>query len=62
MTSHGHKGLFNYIDDLIYTGLPSEIHNFYQFLLNLLQELGLDISRKKLILCYLLRYLGRFSQ
>ena len=49
MTSHGHKGLFNYIDDLIYTGLPSEIHNSYQFLLNLLQELRLDISRKKLI-------------
>ena len=22
MTSHGHTGLFNYIDDLIYTGLP----------------------------------------
>ena len=30
-------GLFNYIDDLIYTGLPSEIHHSYQFLLNLLQ-------------------------
>ena len=49
MTSHGYKGLFNYIDDLIYTGLPSEIHDSYQFLLNLLQELGLDISYKKLI-------------
>ena len=49
MTSHGYRGLFNYIDDLIYTGLPSEIQNSYQFLLNLLQELGLDISRKKLV-------------
>ena len=50
MASHGHKGLFNYIDDLIYTGRPSEIHNSYQFLLNLLQELGLDISFTKLVL------------
>ena len=41
--------LFNYIDYLIYTGLPSKIHNSYQFLLNLLQELGLDISFKKLV-------------
>ena len=49
MTSHGHKGFFNYIDDLIYTGLPSEIHNSYQFLLNLLQELGLNISFIKLV-------------
>ena len=49
MTSHGYRGLFNYIDDLIYTGLPSEIHNSYQFLLDLLQELGLDISHKKLV-------------
>ena len=49
MTSHGHKGLFNYVDDLIYTGLPSEIHNLYQFLLNLLQQLGLDISFNKLV-------------
>ena len=36
-------GLFNYIDDLLYTGLSSEI------LLDLLQELGLDISHKKLV-------------
>ena len=49
MTSHGHTGLFNYIDDLIYTGLPSEIMNSYQFLLDLLQDLGLDISQKKLV-------------
>ena len=49
MTSHGHTGLFNYIDDLIYTGFSSEIQNSYEFLLNLLQELGLDISHKKLV-------------
>ena len=49
MTSHGHTGLFNYIDDLIYTSLPSEIQNSYHFLLNLLQDLGLDISTKKLV-------------
>ena len=49
MTSHGYTGLFNYIDDLIYTGLPSEIHHSYHFLLNLLQELDLDISHKNLV-------------
>ena len=46
MTSHGYRRLSNYIDHLIYTGLPSDIHNSYQFLVNLLQELGLDISQK----------------
>ena len=49
MTSHGYIGLFNYIDDLIYIGLSSEIQSSYQFLLKLLQELGLDISCKTLV-------------
>ena len=49
MQQHGFPHLFNYIDDLIYTGLPSQIHSSYQFLLQLLQELGLDISQKKLV-------------
>ena len=39
----------NYIDDLIYTGLPSNVHNSFQFLLSLLQELSLEISQKKLV-------------
>ena len=46
MMSHGYRGLSNYIDHLIYTGLLADIHNSYQFLLNLLQELGLNISQK----------------
>ena len=49
MQQHGFPHLFNYIDDLIYTGLPSNIHNSFQFLSKLLQELGLDISHKKLV-------------
>ena len=49
MASHGYKGLYNYIDDLIYIGLPSEIQDSYQFLLQLLQNLGLDISVSKLV-------------
>ena len=49
MQQHGFPHLFNYIDDLIYTGLPSNIHNSFQFLLKLLQELGLEISQKKLV-------------
>ena len=36
-------------DDLIYTGLPSEIHASYDFLKHLLSQLGLDISMKKLV-------------
>ena len=49
MQQHGFPHLFNHIDDLIYTGLPSNIDHSFQFLLKLLQELGLDISQKKLV-------------
>ena len=48
MNKNGHNALMNYIDDLIYYGLPSNIGYSYKFLLDLLQELGLDISAKKL--------------
>ena len=48
MSKNGHNALLNYIDDLIYCGLPSTIDSSYQFLLDLLQDLGLDISIKKL--------------
>ena len=44
MNNNGHA-MLNYSDDLIYTAVPSTIHKSYQFLLNLLQQLGLDISR-----------------
>ena len=46
MTQNGFPNLFNYIDDLIYTGLPSDIHSSFKFLKELLVELGLDISLK----------------
>ena len=49
MAQHGFHHLHNYIDDLIYTGLPSEIHKSFVFLTELLQELGLDISKKTLV-------------
>ena len=48
MNKNGHNVISNYIDDLIYCGLPSTISTSYQFLLDLLQDLGLDISHKKL--------------
>ena len=48
MNKNGHNALLNYIDDLIYCGLPSIISTSYQFLLDLLQDLGLDINHKKL--------------
>ena len=50
MTKNGFPSLFNYLDDLIYTGLPSEIHHSFAFLQSLLQHLGLDINMKKLVL------------
>ena len=49
MAQHGFPLLFNYIDDLIYTGLPSQMDASFQFLKKLLGELGLDISMKKLV-------------
>ena len=49
MNKNGHNVLVTHINDLIYCGLPSTILNSYQFLLDLLQELGLDISLKKLV-------------
>ena len=49
MAQHGFHHLHNYIDDLIYTGLPSEIHKSFAFLTELLHDLGLDISKKKLV-------------
>ena len=49
MKKFGFPNLLNYIDDLVYIGLPSEIGASYQCLLDLLQQLGLEISRKKLV-------------
>ena len=49
MQQHDFPHLLNYIDDLIYTGLPSKINHSFHFLLHLLQDLGLDISQKKLV-------------
>ena len=49
MAQHGFPDLHNYIGDLMYTGLPSEIHKCYKFLTELLEKLGLDISVKKLV-------------
>ena len=47
MNKNGHNALLNYIDDLIYCSLPFTISTSYQFLSDLLQDLGLDISLKK---------------
>ena len=49
MAQHGFDYLHNYIDDLIYTGLPSEITRSYDFLTKLLSDLDLHISKKKLV-------------
>ena len=44
-----YPNLYNYIDDLIYTGLPDNMHGSYNTLMTLLHELGLEISISKLI-------------
>ena len=49
MRKFGYQNLLNYIDYLIYLGLPSNIDSSYTFLLHLLQDLGLEISQNKLI-------------
>ena len=49
MRKHGFNNLFNYVDDLIYCDLLSKIYEAYQFLLQLLPKLGLEINKKKLV-------------
>ena len=48
MNKNGFTGLQNYIDDLIYIGLPSLIRTPYKFSLSLLQQLGLQVSSENL--------------
>ena len=48
MRKHVFILLFNYVDDLIYCDLVSKIHKAYQFSLELLPQLGMDINREKL--------------
>ena len=49
MKNHDFQTIFNYIDDLIYVGLPHEIHQSFMFLHYLLQDLGLEVSRSQLV-------------
>ena len=49
MRSHGFPDLYNYVDDLIYCGTPSNIFQAYEMLSGLLEQLGLQISLKKLV-------------
>ena len=43
-----YPNLCNYIDNLIYTGLPGDIQQSYEILRALVAELGLEISPSKL--------------
>ena len=45
----GYPNLYNYIDDLIYGGLPDDIYASYSTLKGLLQHLGLEISIARLL-------------
>ena len=49
MKNQGFPTMFNYIDDLIYVGLPHEIDQSFKFLQHLLQDLGLEVSSSKLV-------------
>ena len=44
-----YENISNYIDDLIYVGLPHDIDQSFQFLKDLLHDLGLNISKAKLV-------------
>ena len=48
MKQEGH-GIWNYIDDFLCVSLPSKIDKTYYRLQELLSELGLTVSRKKLV-------------
>ena len=48
MSQEGH-GIWNYIDDCICVSLPSKIEATFNRLQELLQELGLTVSDKKLV-------------
>ena len=49
MKNQGFSTMFNYIDDLIYVGLPHEIDQSFKFLQHLLRDLGLEVSSSKLV-------------
>ena len=45
---HGFPDLFNYVDDIIYCDTPLKLHSAFQFLVDLLDQLGLALNSKKL--------------
>ena len=49
MRQQGFPHLYNYVDDLIYCGLPSNMHQSFETLLELLTQLGLTINPKTLV-------------
>ena len=49
MRQQGYPHLYNYVDDLICCRLPSNIHQSFETLLQLLTHLGLTINPKKLV-------------
>ena len=49
MRKHGFHDLFNYVDDIIQCGTPSKIHPAFQFLVDLLHQLGLTLKSNKLV-------------
>ena len=49
MSNNGNPGLIIFFDNLIQCYLPYKIDHLYQFLLNLLQQLGLPISHNRLV-------------
>ena len=49
MNKNGFPDLYNYVDDLLYCGLPSNIYKSFTFLSDLLHQLGLKINPKKLV-------------
>ena len=65
MKKFGYLNLLNYIDDLIYLGMPSNTESSYTFLLQLLQDLGLEIYKNQacgaVYICCLSGYTSQFG-
>ena len=49
MNKNGFPDLYNYVDNLLYRGLPSNIYKSFAFLSDLLHQLDLKINPNKVV-------------
>ena len=44
MNKKGFSNMYNYLDDLLYSSLPSQIYDSFKVLYTLFQQLDLDVN------------------